>query len=200
MGKSYKVTLGVLTVMILLVITVGTSYSYYSVSSEQTDPNTVATTCFEFELDDTSSTSVNLSAAYPMSDATAVSTLTPYEFVIRNTCTNGGDIKYDLTLNTLTTKAPTLTDTKIKYRLDVTAPSAIAGTNKMLNTIYSTDYDLPSEIKTSKSLDKVYKLESGTLAPGESKTYNFRLWLDSTADNSVMGKTFEGMILAYAYM
>lgn len=198
MRNGYKVTLGMLTVMILLVITVGTSYSYYSVSSEQTDPNTMATTCFQFEFQDQNS--INLNAAYPIEDASANSKLTPYQFTITNTCTGDVNIKYDVTLNTLLSSASNLPDNKIKYKLDVTAPSAVAGTNKMLNTAYSADYDLASEIKTSNDLDKVYKLESGTLAGGESKTFNLRLWLDSSAGNEVMGKTFNGKILVYAYM
>ena len=47
MRSGYKVTLGVLTIMILVTITIGTSYSYYSVASKQQDPNKLTTTCFE---------------------------------------------------------------------------------------------------------------------------------------------------------
>ena len=33
MRSGYKVTLGILTIMILVTITIGTSYSYYSIAS-----------------------------------------------------------------------------------------------------------------------------------------------------------------------
>ena len=39
MRKGYKITLGVLTIMILITLTIGTSYSYYSVSDVQEDNN-----------------------------------------------------------------------------------------------------------------------------------------------------------------
>ena len=41
---------------------------------------------------------------------------------------------------------------------------------------------------------------SGTLAPGESVTYNLYLWIDENADNSIMGNTFTGKVLIYNYM
>ena len=60
-------------------------------------------------------------------------------------------------------------------------------------------YDLGT-IKNEYNLDTTYNLMSGTLAPGESVTYNLYLWIDENADNSIMGNTFTGKVLIYNYM
>ncbi len=54
MRKGYKITLSVLTIMILVTITIGTSYSYYSVSDVQSEENTLTSTCFNITYNDNS--------------------------------------------------------------------------------------------------------------------------------------------------
>ena len=49
-------------------------------------------------------------------------------------------------------------------------------------------------------IDTSYTLVEGTLAPGESATYNLRLWIDETAGNDVMNNSFTGRVLIYSYM
>lgn len=201
MRKGYKVTLSVLTIMMLITLTIGTSYSFYSVSDVQSDPNTIVTTCFELSFTDSNSISLNTdgSYAYPMSEANATSKLTPYQFTITNTCSEGDALKYDVTINTLTDTPSTLTD-YVRYKLDVAAPTASAGTSAMLSSVYDSAYDLESTIKSSNNVDKTYRLVSGTLAPQETKTYQLYLWIDENAGNDVMGYTFNGKVLVYAYM
>ena len=72
MRKGYKITLSVLTIMILITITVGTSYSYYSVSDIQDNPNTLTSTCFNIEYSEGTNGSINLTNSYPMSEAPAL--------------------------------------------------------------------------------------------------------------------------------
>ena len=50
MRNGYKVTLSILTIMILMTLTIGTSYSYYSISAEQEEPNVLSTTCFKINF------------------------------------------------------------------------------------------------------------------------------------------------------
>ena len=199
MRSGYKITLGILTIMILVTLTIGTSYSYYSVASTQENPNELTTTCFDVSFSEGSS-SINLAATYPMSEASANS-LSPYTFTITNTCTteNATDpINYVVTLNTLTAKAPTLPLNLLRVRLDETSPSSVTGTSALLSDV--PPYTLGESLKTSEGIDTSYNLVEGTLAPGESVTYNLRLWIDESAGKDVMNDSFTGRVLVYSYM
>lgn len=199
MRSGYKVTLGILTIMILVTITIGTSYSYYSVASTQENPNELTTTCFDVSFSEGSS-SINLAATYPMSEASANS-LSPYTFTITNTCTteNATDpINYVVTLNTLTANTPTLPLNLLRVRLDETSPSSVTGTSALLSDV--PPYTLGESLKTSEGIDTSYNLVEGTLAPGESVTYNLRLWIDESAGKDVMNDSFTGRVLVYSYM
>lgn len=202
MRSRYKIALGIITILILLTITVGTSYSYYSVSDTQETPNSLATACFQFTFNEETQSGIsgpiNLTNAYPMTDEKG-GTTTPYKFTIKNTCESGTTINYKLTLDSLTTPASTLNANLIKYKLDKTNGTAQPGTATMLNTKLS-DNALDAITKSTYNIQNVYNLEEGTLAPNETKTYDLRLWLDSSATNDTMGQSFTGMVLVYATM
>ena len=84
----------------------------------------------------------------------------------------------------------------LNYKLNKTAPTAIVGTTGTL----STPYALNPNVKTEEGIDTSYSLEAGTLAPGESKTFNLYLWINENANNSIMGQNFEGKVLVYSYL
>lgn len=201
MRSGYKITLGVLTIMILVTITIGTSYSYYSVASKQTTPNEITTTCFQVNYVDGDSITMNANGtyAYPMSEQTALSKVKPYTFTITNTCTtsNAKDpIHYKVTLKTLTSPISNLTPS-LRYKLNETSPTSKENPSAMLTT--ASTYDLGS-IKSEYNIDTTYNLIDGTLAPGESVTYNLYLWIDENAGNDIMRNTFTGKVLIYNYM
>lgn len=201
MRSGYKVTLGILTIMILVTITIGTSYSYYSIASTQADPNELSTTCFDVSYTEGSNGSINLSATYPMSESDALTRLQPYEFTITNTCTSenaSNPVNYIVTLNTLTSNASTLPLSLLRYKLNETSPSVVDGTSGLLGS--ATPYTFGDSIKTTYDLDSSYNLANGSLAPGESITYNLYLWIDESAGNDVMNQTFNGRVLVYSYM
>lgn len=194
MRKGYKITLSVLTIMILITITIGTSYSYYSVSDVQENPNTLTSTCFNITYAENTS-SINLTNSYPMSEAKALG-LSPYSFTITNTCAAGNQtVNYIVTLNTLTDSPSTLTSS-LNYKLNKTAPTAIVGTTGTLTTPYA----LNPNVKTEEGIDTSYSLEVGTLAPGDSKTFNLYLWINEDATNDIMGQNFTGKVLVYSYI
>lgn len=194
MRKGYKITLSVLTIMILITITVGTSYSYYSVSDVQENPNTLTSTCFDIKYEENTS-SINLTNSYPISESKALG-LDPYSFTVTNTCSTGNQtVNYIVTLNTLTDNPSTLTSS-LNYKLNKTAPTAIVGTTGTLTTPYA----LNPNVKTAEGIDTSYSLEVGTLAPGESKTFNLYLWINENADNTIMGQNFTGKVLVYSYI
>ena len=199
MRSGYKITLGILTIMILVTITIGTSYSYYSVARTQENPNNLTTTCFNVSFSE-GSNSINLPATYPMSDESG-GNLSPYTFTITNTCTtsNATDpINYVVTLNTLTAEMPTLPLNLLKYRLDQTSPSSITGTSTLLSNTQT--YNLGTTITEEQGINTSYHLATGTLAPGESVTYNLRLWIDESATIDIRNTTFKGRVLVYSYM
>ena len=203
MRNGFKVTLGVLTIMILITITIGTSYSYYSISDVQKDPNELVTTCFNVSYkDDNGSSAIALNTpgnyAYPMSEAKALANLKPYTFTLTNNCTSANatsGVNYVITLNTLTASPSNLTG-YLKYKLNTTAPSPITGPTGSLKT----PYNLNPSIVSSEGIDTSYSIESGVLAPGTSKTFNLYLWIDENAGNEVMDYDFTGKVLVYSYM
>ncbi len=201
MRSGYKITLGVLTIMILVTITIGTSYSYYSIASTQEDPNELTTTCFNVSYTEGTNGSINLPATYPMSESSALANLKPYEFTITNTCTSENatnPINYVVTLNTITGNLPTLDLSKLRYKLNETSPSVVEGTSGLLGS--ATPYTFGETLKETYGIDSSYNLASGTLAPGESKTYNLYLWIDESAGNDTMNQSFTGRVLVYSYM
>lgn len=195
MRKGYKVTLGVLTIMILLTLTIGTSYSYYSVGDVQSDTNELATACFKVTYNGTDgaigTSNINLTNSYPMSEDSA-NNLIPYTLTITNSCTSGPNIKYDVSLNTKSASNATLAPS-LRYKLG-------SDTSGMLESLPDKLSTLNSTYKSNEGILKSYSLKSGELAPGSSETITLRLWIDEAAGNEVMTQTFTGQIYAYAYL
>ena len=214
MRKGYRVTLGILTIMILLTISVGTSYSFYSVSATQDGTNNLTSSCFSVEFKDTVDNntykgSIKLNAeghyAYPMTEENAKTKLTPYTFTLTNNCTTENattGINYSIIINTMTqtpsdTTKGDLTE-YLKYKIG-------EETSQKLNT---TPYTTPSYVTNEKAGDiaHTYLLKSGTLAQNGSETFNLRIWIPDDACNGneceekIMGKTFEGQIMVITSM
>ncbi len=198
MRSGYKITLSILTIMILVTIAIGTSYAFFSVSDTQSETNTLSTTCFSVSFTDGDSISLNEngSYAYPMSDASAED-LTPYTFTIRNECGSGSaSINYKVILSTFASS--TLDTGVVKYSINTT--NTISGAK--LLTEAGTYMNEVSDINDDASLNtsKTYILIEDTLAAGAEETYYLRLWIDESAGNGVMGQTFTGKLFVYSYM
>ena len=190
------------TIAIVVIAATSVTYAYLSYNATQTDENIVTTSCFNIRYEDSNSISLNSNGnyAYPMSEERA-NKLTPYSFTITNTCTttNSTDpINYVVTLNTLNASPSNMDLSKLRYRLDMTTPTATTGTSTLMSE--AAPYDLSSSIKSAEGINTSYNLLEGTLAPGASVTYNLRLWIDEAAGNEVMNQTFNGRILVYSYL
>ena len=190
------------TIAIVIIAATSVTYAYLSYNATQTDENILTTSCFNISYSDSNSISLNSNGnyAYPMSEERA-NKLTPYSFTITNTCTttNSTDpINYVVTLNTLNSSPSTIELSKLRYRLDMTTPTATTGTSTLMSE--AAPYDLSSSIKSAEGINTSYNLVEGTLAPGASVTYNLRLWIDEAAGNEVMNQTFNGRILVYSYL
>ena len=81
MSKKKLWLIGCISILILVVV--GVSYAYWSLTFIQNDNNVVMSDCFEIEF--LEGEAIHLNEAYPMSDIDGLKT-TPYIFSIQNTC------------------------------------------------------------------------------------------------------------------
>lgn len=184
MKIRYRLMLGVIALSIGLCLMTYQSYALWIVTKESGE-SIVSVGCFEFSYEEVAGSNINLTNAYPMSDAKGLA-LTPYQFTIKNTCTVNA--AYDVTLNTLTSN--TMQDDWIKFAIGKTLPT----TGVRLDTL-STKNQNVEEIKAEvPDLATSYVLESGELAPEEVVSYQLYLWMDEGAPNAAMGTTFEASI------
>lgn len=221
MRMGYKITLSIITIMMLFTISIGTSYSFYAVSDTQDKPNYLATTCFDISYEDSESIKIDGTNgyAYPMSEETALAKLKPYTFTIKNKCTNetaSAGINYILTLNTIKDKPKDLFP-YLNYKLMLSGEAK--NSNVKLDNLLYTDETIKNSIITSEvgtDIDESYNIDVNSLMPGESREYSLYLWIaEDACDNNliidentnetqcekyVMGKSFEARIALYAYM
>ena len=195
MGKGYKLTLGIITIMILITISIGTSYSYYSITDSQESENNLATACFDVEF--TESDTINLSHAYPMTAETAIGDGTngkvvPYKFTIRNTCSN-------TTINYVVTLSPLISEDDLTNYIDYNIVETTSSSDKTSHKLSeATTYELPAQYKNG--LAETYQLATGTLTGSASKSYNLYLWIDDAATIDIQGKSFTGKVYIYTYV
>ncbi len=205
MKKSYKIALLIIVFLLVITVTLGSSYSFWQLTHEQTNNNqlTVAN-CFSITFTENSE-SINLRNSYPLNDERGMLT-SPYSFTIKNNCNTA--IPYTISLNTLTISSafPELTKLGDQYiRVSLTGTSSFDPV--ALNTLLTTT----SPISDS-NINTTYVLKEGTLAANSSaETYNLRLWVsESAADGTVlnadgsttygtnvMNKAFEARIVVH---
>ena len=210
MKNRYKVSLLVIAILLAFSMTVGTSYAFWTTTVSQEGTNEVVAGCLKFELNDvlvaddgsTNSTSINLSNAYPTSDANGLTTK-PYNLTIKNVCSINAD--YKIILNKLSDSV--LDENNMKYHIVKVSPSETTMEPVLINTLkpISVDDAISEELTKlmGDSIKSSYIIGEGILKAQnnnvtDSVTYNLRLWIDESAGNEVMGSTFESAIAVYA--
>ncbi|MBE6154428.1 MAG: hypothetical protein E7163_02500 [Firmicutes bacterium] len=183
MSNKRMILLLVISILIVVVCTVGITYAYLSVSTVQTDPNIIETSCYETDFKEETGSRINL-ISYPMSSEKAFEQ-EPYKFTITNLCAT--NTNYQILLNIKNNTANNLID-YINYSLD--------GTNiNKLSTL--TPVSLPLGAVSS-DVSVSYVLESGTLNGINAKQdHNLYLWIDESAGNDIMGLNFEAEVMIY---
>ena len=170
-----KKTIIILSISILtvLIIFIGSSYALFSKTQSALNKNEYQTGVLQIEYSSDSTLTIN---PIPLTDTEGASS-TPYTFTITNTGTL--DYQYDLKILTDSTYvanhgcANNQTPAQyIKVKLDDSEPVLLS--NLTSGTIISDE----------------------TLAAGESKTYNLRMWLDISSPNSIIGSHFHGKIVS----
>ena len=156
MTKKNIIFLSVSLILIIL-LGIGVSYSMWNVSVSQDTNNTAYTECFDLSITNKEN-NINLDNAYPISNDKGKS-LTPYTFTVTNTC--------DIT-------------TQYNINLEVLNNSTLA--SKFIDVMFEgninllSSYDSTDKVNTSSIESR--KLTTGILKSKESKDYSLRLWID----------------------
>ncbi len=165
-----------------LLLVIGISYAYWSLTLTQTENNVVMSDCFEIEFIE--GNAINLSKAYPVSDEEGLQNV-PYTFTIKNVC--DGRATYQINLETLILSGKKLPDQYLKVNLMERNESKIIS-------------KLESNIETEPTIEgalSAYQLLVGELEPKEEKEFSLRIWMhsDVTAmDKDSMNAEYHGKI------
>ena len=103
-----------ISLIVLLSLGIGLSYSMWNMSNSQDTNNVIATTseCFDISLTNQSN-SINLENAYPISDEKGKK-LTPFTFTVKNTC----DMTISYSVNLESLKDSTLASKFLKVMIN----------------------------------------------------------------------------------
>ena len=177
----YKKRMLILCIMLAVVLMItGVSYAVFTNYSSQTDANTLAASCMDLEFN--GQNEINLLNTYPISEGEALEQ-TPYTFTIKNKCDNY--IEYYVIASVISTTNKV--DSKY-VKVSLLGDNDLNGT--AINTLES--------ISTPQSLSKYNITENYILKRGdgiskdESRTFNFRMWLDSNNKDIWTKEDIEG--------
>ena len=156
--KKLNIMIVGISLVLIVLLGVGVSYSLWNISVSQNNINTAMTSCFDITYSSESS-AINLEKQYPISDE-AGSKLIPYTFKITNNCNINAYYKINLeTLNT--------SDIDTRF-----IKTSLNNTNlQVINRYNETEVSL----KNGKVANT---LKSGYLPVGGSLSFDLRVWLD----------------------
>ena len=143
----------------------GGSYAWLTLQVTGNKTNILRAGTLKLTLDDTTSNGILLEKAVPMSD-TKGKTTTEYTFTLQNGGSIASDYKIYLDDVALSDGEIRLEDSKVKYQLVKNGEETVALLSSLNN----------------KAID------TGTLGTNKTNTYSLRVWIDSDAENEVMGK------------
>jgi len=178
MKKKTKVM--ILSVIALVLVTIGITYAYWLVTKSQQGENLITTGCLDITLD--GANDITLSNQFPLSDSDGKK-LTPYTFTVTNNCKTSVD--YQVNLEMLGSESSAIKASAIKVALDE-------------------EISLLSEKgQTPITIDGAYesrRIMYGTLAGAseasneDEVSHSLRMWIDENAPISEMNKTFTSKI------
>ena len=150
----------VISLLILISLGIGLSYSMWNMSVSQETNNVIATTneCFDIELTNQKN-NINLENAYPISNERGKK-LTPFTFTVKNTC----DMFLSYTVSLESLKGSTLSSKFIDVMVNNEAVTRLS------------DYET-TEIVNNGSVEARI-LAKGSLSKDDSDDYSLRLWID----------------------
>ena len=177
----YKKRMLILCIMLAVVLMItGVSYAVFTGYSSQTDANTLAASCMDLEFN--GQNEINLLNTYPISEGEALEQ-TPYTFTIKNKCDNY--IEYYVIASVISTT------NKINSKY---VKVSLLGDNDLNGTVINTLESISTPQSLSKySITENYILKRGDgISKDESRTFNFRMWLDSSNKDIWTKEDIEG--------
>ena len=177
----YKKRMLILCIMLAVVLMItGVSYAVFTSYSSQTDANTLAASCMDLEFN--GQNEINLLNTYPISEGEALEQ-TPYTFTIKNKCDNY--IEYYVIASVISTT------NKIDSKY---VKVSLLGDNDLNGTVINTLESISTPQSLSKySITENYILKRGDgISKDESRTFNFRMWLDSNNKDIWTKEDIEG--------
>ena len=175
--KKNKIVYGVIVVVSVLLIVLGSTYAYWKITFES-KTNLVNSQCFKLNFIEQENSNISLLEGYPISDEDGKK-LTPYTFQITNDC----DAKARYTIRLELDNSSTMNEQYIKSMLNT-------GSIKKISDLKTTE---PTLVNAKSS----YILEEKVINGHSEEEYELRLWIDGsvTSDNKeVMNKSFQGRI------
>ena len=177
----YKKRMLILCIMLAVVLMItGVSYAVFTSYSSQTDANTLAASCMDLEFN--GQNEINLLNTYPISEGEALEK-TPYTFTIKNKCDNY--IEYYVIASVISTT------NKIDSKY---VKVSLLGDNDLNGTVINTLESISTPQSLSKyNITENYILKRGDgISKDESRTFNFRMWLDSNNKDIWTKEDIEG--------
>ena len=179
--RRYKKRMLILCMMLAVVLMItGVSYAIFTSYSSQSDANTLAASCMDLEFN--GQNEINLLNTYPISEGEALEQ-TPYTFTIKNNCDNY--IEYYVIASVISTT----NKVDSKY-----VKVSLLGDNDLNGAVINTLESISTPQSLSKySISENYILKRGDgISKDESRTFNFRMWLDSSNKDIWTREDIEG--------
>ena len=177
----YKKRMLILCIMLAVVLMItGVSYAVFTSYSSQGDANTLAASCMDLEFN--GQNEINLLNTYPISEGEALEQ-PPYTFTIKNKCDNY--IEYYVIASVISTT----NKVDSKY-----VKVSLLGDNDLNGTVINSLESISTPQSLSKySITENYILKRGDgISKDESRTFNFRMWLDSSNKDIWTSEDIEG--------
>ena len=198
MKKTKTTFVTALSIALVLVIILLSSYAFWKVKDGQSGSNTILGSCLNFEfieLEDDNQNPIGgftLVNAMPVSDEEG-SSHAGYTFKVENTCTDA--VNYQVVLeslkimnedtNTYYPEGKYFADDKIKVQLD-------SGAIKTYSSYAEVDND--SAAANINEIRKTRELYTGTIPGGETITHNMKMWISSESTEEDVEKIFRSKI------
>ena len=173
------------SLLITVICIIGVSFAWFRLYLSQTENNTIASrTCFNTTLtEDTSK--ISLTDAFPISDEDGLKQ-TPFTFTIKNNCNSY--VKVYITIDSTYRESTDTSYLKDNYmKVNISPKGTTTGKSVILGSQTLTDLE---------NNRKGYIIINTWLKANEEKSYDLRIWMDSTVTTEQgLNKNWSGKIV-----
>lgn len=180
-----ELLLTVVSIFAVMIVSMGSAFAVFTSFSKSTDFNqvTVGTLKISYNAENDASggygDTINLSGAFPTSDSEGLAS-TPYQFTLKNE----GTLSAAYTVS-------------IKDDQDMITEDGCTD-NQLDKALVKISINGATPVLLSSLVDVTgsnYIIDTGSMASGETKSYQIKMWITDTAGNEVLGRHFHGKIV-----